>query len=250
MPVAGDVVKTLQARLTEIEEKLDPLVKEADELREALRRLLGNEQQASAGRRRARASTAGSARVGGPAPHADGPARPSSRRSSPSPRPPIRSPRRRAQPRHHLHDPHQADQGRRGRQGRAWLPGGVTPGRGRCGHATPAGAWLGRCVRVAHPSRARRPAGCGRCCWERRSESRCASSSAAGPMPTRSPRSGRPGIGAVISQASSVPQLWIRVKVVPHLPGSANSLSASRRSETSSSALNLSSSRDSSATLN
>jgi len=40
------------------------------------------------------------------------------------------------------------------------------------------------------------------------------------------------------------------VNVVPHLPGSANSLSASRRSESSSSALSLSSRRDSSATLN
>ena len=66
MSVAGDVVKTLQARLTEIEEKLDPLVKEADELREALRRLLGNERQASAGRRRTRASTGSSARRGRP----------------------------------------------------------------------------------------------------------------------------------------------------------------------------------------
>ena len=62
MSVAGDVVKTLQARLTEIEQKLDPLVKEADELREALRKLLGNERQASAGRRRTRASTGSSAR--------------------------------------------------------------------------------------------------------------------------------------------------------------------------------------------
>ena len=66
MSVAGDVVKTLQARLTEIEEKLDPLVKEADELREALRRLRGNEQQTSAGRRRTRASTGTSARRGRP----------------------------------------------------------------------------------------------------------------------------------------------------------------------------------------
>jgi hypothetical protein len=85
---------------------------------------------------------------------------------------------------------------------------------------------------------------------ERRSESRSASPSAAGPMPTRSPRSGRPGSGAAISQPSSVPQLWIRVKLVPHLLGSANSLSAWRRSEASSSPLNVSSSRDSSATLN
>src|SRR4051794_41553379 len=66
MSVAGDVVKTLQARLTEIEERLDPLVKEADELREALRRLLGNERQASAGRRRTRASTGTAARRGRP----------------------------------------------------------------------------------------------------------------------------------------------------------------------------------------
>jgi len=43
LSVADDVVKTLQTRLTEIEEKLDPLLNEADELREALRRLLGNE---------------------------------------------------------------------------------------------------------------------------------------------------------------------------------------------------------------
>jgi hypothetical protein len=49
---------------------------------------------------------------------------------------------------------------------------------------------------------------------------------------------------------SGLPQLWIRVNVVPHLPGSANSLSASRRSRASSSSLSLSSSRDSSATLN
>src|SRR3954451_5499446 len=62
MSVAGDVVKALQVRLTEIEEKLDPLVKEADQLREALRTLLGNERQASAGRRRTRASTGSSAR--------------------------------------------------------------------------------------------------------------------------------------------------------------------------------------------
>jgi hypothetical protein len=60
----------------------------------------------------------------------------------------------------------------------------------------------------------------------------------------------RAGIGAGISQSSGVPQLWIRVKVVPHLPGSANSLSASRRSELSSSLLNVVSSRDSSAALN
>ena len=56
--------------------------------------------------------------------------------------------------------------------------------------------------------------------------------------------------GAAGSQPSSLPQLWIRVNVVPHLPGSANSVSASRRSEASSSSLNVSSSRDSSATLN
>jgi hypothetical protein len=55
---------------------------------------------------------------------------------------------------------------------------------------------------------------------------------------------------ARLSQPSSVPQLWMRVKVVPHLPGSANSLSASRRSEASSSPLNVANSRDSSATLN
>jgi hypothetical protein len=41
-----------------------------------------------------------------------------------------------------------------------------------------------------------------------------------------------------------------QVKVVPHLTGSANSLLASRRNEASSSPLNVSSSRDSSATLN
>jgi hypothetical protein len=46
------------------------------------------------------------------------------------------------------------------------------------------------------------------------------------------------------------PQDWMTVNVVPHLPGSANSPSASRRSEASSSSLSLSSSRDSSATLN
>jgi predicted Rossmann fold nucleotide-binding protein DprA/Smf involved in DNA uptake len=62
MSVAGDVVKTLQARLTEIEEKLDPLLKEADELRDALRRLLGNERQGSPGRRRTGPSTGTSAR--------------------------------------------------------------------------------------------------------------------------------------------------------------------------------------------
>ena len=52
------------------------------------------------------------------------------------------------------------------------------------------------------------------------------------------------------SQPSTRPQLWIRVKVVPHLPGSVSSTSASRRSEASSSSLSLSSRRDSSATLN
>jgi hypothetical protein len=57
-------------------------------------------------------------------------------------------------------------------------------------------------------------------------------------------------LGAATSQPSSLPQLWIRVKVVPHLPGSANSASASRRSDASSSSLSLSSRRDSSATLN
>ena len=46
------------------------------------------------------------------------------------------------------------------------------------------------------------------------------------------------------------PQDWMTVNVVPHLPGSANSPSASRRREASSSSLRLSSSRDSSATLN
>jgi hypothetical protein len=56
--------------------------------------------------------------------------------------------------------------------------------------------------------------------------------------------------GAATSQPSSLPQVWIRVKVVPHLAGSANSASASRRSEASSSSLNVSSRRDSSATLN
>ena len=59
-----------------------------------------------------------------------------------------------------------------------------------------------------------------------------------------------PAWAAATSQPSSLPQLWIRVKVVPHLPGSANSVSASRRSEASSSSLSVSSSRDSSATLN
>jgi hypothetical protein len=52
------------------------------------------------------------------------------------------------------------------------------------------------------------------------------------------------------AQSSSLPQLWMRVKVVPHLPGVASSDSASRRSEPSSSSLSSSSSRDSSATLN
>jgi hypothetical protein len=52
------------------------------------------------------------------------------------------------------------------------------------------------------------------------------------------------------SQPSTRPQLWTRVKVVPHLSGSANSASASRRSEASSSSLSVSSRRDSSATLN
>lgn len=52
--------------LTEIDGMLDPLVKEADELREAVQRLLGNERQASAGRRRTRASTGSSARRGRP----------------------------------------------------------------------------------------------------------------------------------------------------------------------------------------
>src|SRR5215218_6794410 len=55
---------------------------------------------------------------------------------------------------------------------------------------------------------------------------------------------------AAVPQPSSLPQLWIRVKVVPHRPGSANSDSASRRSEASSSSLTVSSRRDSSATLN
>ena len=57
-------------------------------------------------------------------------------------------------------------------------------------------------------------------------------------------------VDAGTSQPSSLPQLWIRVKVVPHLPGSANSDSASPRSEASSSSLSVSSRRDSSATLN
>lgn len=46
------------------------------------------------------------------------------------------------------------------------------------------------------------------------------------------------------------PQDWMTVNVVPHLPGSANSPSASRRSEASSSSLRVSSRRDWSATLN
>jgi predicted Rossmann fold nucleotide-binding protein DprA/Smf involved in DNA uptake len=62
MSVADDVAETLQARLIEIEQKLDPLVNEADELREALRKLLRNERQASAGPRRTRPSTGSSAR--------------------------------------------------------------------------------------------------------------------------------------------------------------------------------------------
>jgi hypothetical protein len=81
-----------------------------------------------------------------------------------------------------------------------------------------------------------------------RGPTRCASSSSAGPVP--------PHISSIRpseyrrSQPSSVPQLWIRVKVVPHLPASANSPPAARRSEASSSPLSVSSSRDSSATLN
>ena len=59
-----------------------------------------------------------------------------------------------------------------------------------------------------------------------------------------------PPLGAATSQPWSLPQLWIRVKVRPHLAGSANSDSASRRSKASSSSLNVSSRRDSSATLN
>ena len=46
------------------------------------------------------------------------------------------------------------------------------------------------------------------------------------------------------------PQDWMSVNVVPQRPGSANSLSASRRIEASSSSLTVSSRRDSSATLN
>jgi hypothetical protein len=59
-----------------------------------------------------------------------------------------------------------------------------------------------------------------------------------------------PPLGAATSQPWSLPQLWIRVKVRPHLAGSANSDSASRRSKASSSSLSVSSRRDSSATLN
>src|SRR5829696_3672657 len=55
---------------------------------------------------------------------------------------------------------------------------------------------------------------------------------------------------AAVYQLWSTAQLWISVKVVPHLPGSVNSDSASRRSEASSRSLTDSSSRDSSATLN
>jgi hypothetical protein len=47
-----------------------------------------------------------------------------------------------------------------------------------------------------------------------------------------------------------LPQDWMSVKVVPHLPGSANSSSACPRSEASSFSLSISSSRDSSAMLN
>jgi hypothetical protein len=72
--------------------------------------------------------------------------------------------------------------------------------------------------------------------------------SAAVPRPAPSPRSRCPR--RLTFQPSSLPQLWIRVKVVPHRPGSANSESASRRSEASSSSLSVSSRRDSSATLN
>ena len=55
---------------------------------------------------------------------------------------------------------------------------------------------------------------------------------------------------AAPSQPSTLPQHWIRVKVVPQRPGSASSDSASRRSEASSSSLSVLSRRDSSATLN
>jgi hypothetical protein len=48
----------------------------------------------------------------------------------------------------------------------------------------------------------------------------------------------------------SRPHTWINVKVVPHLPGSAASASASRRSDVSSCSLTFLRRRDSSATLN
>ena len=57
-------------------------------------------------------------------------------------------------------------------------------------------------------------------------------------------------IHGVLHQPATLPQLWITAKVVPHLPGSASSVSASRRSEARSSSLTASSSSGSSATLN
>jgi hypothetical protein len=53
--------------------------------------------------------------------------------------------------------------------------------------------------------------------------------------------SNRLALGTATSQPSNLPQLWIRVKVVPHLPDSANSVSASRRSEANLSSLSSSS---------
>jgi len=54
----------------------------------------------------------------------------------------------------------------------------------------------------------------------------------------------------VVLRQGRRPQAWMTVNVVPHLPGSANSPSTRRRSEASSSPLSVSSSRDSSGTLN
>jgi hypothetical protein len=60
----------------------------------------------------------------------------------------------------------------------------------------------------------------------------------------------RPACAGPLLRHGRRPQHWMTVNVVPHLPGSANSPSASRRSVASSLSLSVSSSRDSSATLN
>jgi DNA-binding transcriptional ArsR family regulator len=58
MSIASDVVNTLRDRLRQVERQLGPLLEEADELRDVLRRLDDDRPPQAGGRRRPRSSNA------------------------------------------------------------------------------------------------------------------------------------------------------------------------------------------------